>query len=233
MTNELSEHSADELLRMIDDEIDRGEDFSYKATWNLIGRWRRGGELEPLIKLLQSKESRDRSVGTWYVRELGGPVEGLTDAVIGLADDGLHVCRWTVPYFIINSGFYDETIAMKLAKLLVDHHLVVRTEVIKWAVYTVDEEFEDFSGLIESGASASTHKWHDPTLEEFWKASEGKRALRGLEIARRLRNWEAAEDIRLDIPEEDSFVFDGLHFSRGNIKRHLERRRIEAQGRTT
>jgi len=233
MTNELSEHSAEELLRMIDDEIDRGEDFSYRATWNLIGRWTRGIELEPLIKLLQSETSRDRSVGSWYVRELCGPNEGLKEAVIDLAKDGLHVCRWTVPYFIINSGFYDETIAMKLAELLVDNHLVVREEVIKWAVYTTDEEFEDFSRLIESGASASKHKWHDPAMEAFWNASERKRALRGVEIARRLRNWEAAEDIRLDIPEEDSFVFDGLHFSRGNIKRHLERRRIRAQGRTT
>jgi hypothetical protein len=57
--------------------------------------------------------------------------------------------------------------------------------------------------------------------------------MRGLEIARRLRDWEAAEDIRADITEEDSFVFDGLHFSRRIIQRWLERRRLEARGSIT
>lgn len=225
MTKEMSEYSAETLLEMIYDDVERDEDFRSNAMWSLIKRWDRGNELEPLIKLLVSDKSRDRSVGAWYLRELCRPIVGLREAVIGLADDGLFDCRWSVPYFMLNSSLYDDTIAMKLAGLLVDNHLVVRKEVIKWAVHTTDERFEDFSKLIESGASESKYEWHDPAMNEFWRGSERKRALRGLEIARRLRNWEAAEDIRIDTPEEDSFVFDGLHFSQRIIQRWLERRR--------
>jgi hypothetical protein len=232
MIKELSEYSAETLLEMINYDAELEKDFNYKATWNLIGRWHKGVELEPLIKLLKSTNSHERSKGSWYVRELGGRIDGLKDVVIGLADDGLHACRWTVPYFMINSGYYDATIAMKLAELLVDYHLVVREEVIKWAIYTMDERFADFSRLVESGASASEYKFSDPANTELWTASERKRAIRGLEIARRVRNWESVEDIRADTPEEDNFVFDGLYFSRGNIKRHLERRKAQAEGKT-
>jgi hypothetical protein len=165
------------------------------------------------------------------VRELGRPIEGLKETVIGLADDGLRTCRWAVPYFMINSGFYDATIAMKLAILLVDYDLLVRKEVIKWAVYAADDKFGDFSILVESGMSASEHEFSDPANTALWATSERKRAIRGLEIARRLRNWESVEDIRADTPEEDNFVFDGLYFSRGNIKRHLERRKAQSGGK--
>ena len=234
MSKELSEYSAETLLGMLyDDDAERDEDFRSKAIWGLVGRWDKGIELEPLIKLLRSKESRNRSIGAWYLRELGRPIDGLREVVIGLADDGLFDCRWSVPYFMLNSSFYDDTIALKLAELLVDNHLVVREEVIRWAVHTTDERFEDFTRLIESGVSARKSNSRDPSFDEYWRASERKRALRGLEIARRLRNWEAAEDIRIDIPEEDSFVFDGLHFSRRIIQRWLERRRIEARENIT
>ena len=233
MIRELSEYSAETLLEMIYDDNERGADFNYEATWNLLGRWQGGTELGPLISLLQSGATRGRVCGCWYVRELAGPIEGLKASVIALADDWLHDGRWTFAYFMINSGFYDQTIATKLAKVLVDYHLVVRQEVIKWAVYTSDERFEDFSKLIESGAGASRYKSFDAVNREFWTASERKRAMRGLEIARRLRDWEAVEDLRTEIPEEDSFVFDSLHFSRGIIQRHLERRKAQTQGRTT
>jgi hypothetical protein len=232
MTKELAQFPAETLLDMIYDDVERGEDFNYEATCNLLGRWRKGLELKPLIALLQSDVTRDRVRGCWYVRELGGPVEELKHPVTALADDWLHDGRWTFAYFMINSGSYDETIAMKLARLLVDYHLVVRKEVIKWAVYTTDEAFEDFSRLIESGASDLKHEFSDPVSTELWATSERKRAMRGLKISRRLRGWESVEDIRADTPEEDNFVFDGLHFSRGNIRRHLERRRAEAQGKT-
>jgi hypothetical protein len=235
MSKELSEYSAETLLALLydDDDAERDEDFRSKAMWSLIGRWDRGVELAPLIKLLQSKESRDRSIGAWYLRELCGPIEGLKEAVIGLADDRLFDCRWSVPYFMLNSSLYDDTIAMKLAELLVDNHLVVRKQVIEWAVHTTDERFEGFSKLIESGASITKYRSRDPAFAQYWGASEQKRAMRGLEIARRLRDWEAAEDIRADIAEEDSFVFDGLHFSRRIIQRWLERRRLEARGSIT
>jgi hypothetical protein len=182
---------------------------------------------------MESHRPMEQSKGAWYLREIGRPVEGLKDAVIGLADDGLFDCRWSVPYFMLNSSFYDDMIAMKLAELLVDNHLVVRKEVIRWAVHTTDERFEDFSKVMESGASASKYKSRDPAFRQFWADSERKRAMRGLEIARRLRNWEAVEDIRIDMPQEDSFVFDGLHFSQRIIQRWLERRRMEARESTT
>lgn len=233
MTNELQRYSADVLLEMIHDQDERREDFNYEARCNLIKRWQRGVELGPLIKLLQSGASRDRVLGCWYVRELGGPIEGLKVPVIALADDWLHDGRWTFVHFMINSGFYDDTISTKLAKLLVDYHLVVRQEVIKWAMYTTDERFEHCSRFVESGASATKYEFCDPARMEFWAASEHKRAMRGLEIVRRLRDGEAVEDMGTDIIGEDSFVFDSLQSSRRIIQCHLERRRAEAQGKTT
>jgi hypothetical protein len=61
-----------------------------------------------------------------------------------------------------SSGYYDKTIAGALAKCLLDVDLYVRVATIKWAIQASDENFEEFSRLVESGAGGLEPKFPNP-----------------------------------------------------------------------
>jgi hypothetical protein len=120
---------------------------------------------------------------------------------------------------MITSEAYDEAIARGLAKCLLDFHLPVRLAVIKWAVGTAGERLETFSRLVEVRAGAVEPSFRNPLSDEFWSESSRKRAIRGLDIIRRLRAGEDVEHVRNAVPAEDSHVFDMLLFSKAHRER--------------
>lgn len=227
MKDDFSAYSAEILLGIFRKEDNTEGDLSYDAGQCLLVRWRQGIDLEVLIDLLESELDRDRGIGAYFLREIGGRVDGLNIPVLKLADDALHDCRWSFAYFMLQSRFYNPDIAIALAKCMVDFNLVVRQEVIRWAVHATDDQFEDFSMRVETGAGAFDTFLRQPAIIDRWKKSERNRAIRGLGIARRLRDGEAVEEIRKDTPEEDSFVFDRLQFSESILKRWVERRKAQ------
>lgn len=234
MKHDPSEFSAAELVSRIQsagEEDDR--DFTYRAGRFLIGRWRQGLDLGPLIDLLQSGKTDDRLLGAYYLCELMEPVEGLKKPVLRLADDSISYCRRAFVEFIASAGYYDEPIGIALAGRLLDLDLYVRVSVLRWGIGASDEQFELFSGLVEAGAGGRELKFHNPLNNDYWNESELKRRLRGLNIVRRIRAREEIPQIRGEFPEEDSFVFDSINFVRTlqerNAKwRDMRRRRTDS-----
>jgi hypothetical protein len=149
--------------------------------------------------------------------------------VIKLANDELRTCRWSFVYFLLGAGFYDEEIAIGLAKCLRDFDLVVRTSVIEWGVYMTDDSFEDFSNKVKSGVGARDSQYSNLANTSLWMESDRSRAARGLDITRRLRNEEPVAAIRKTTPEEDNFVFDSLQFSEHLLKRWIKRRKSQSR----
>lgn len=220
MRSELSEHSTESLLLMLSDEVDRGRDFAYEVEQSLFKRWRDGIDIEPLIDLIQSASSRDRMRGAYYVGEADPRSSRFAEAAMGLSDDNLAYCRMMFVGYVTNTGLYDESIGIALAKCMVDRDLMVRNITINWAVYTTDDRFADFSRRVEAGTGVPNAK--------PWREFELKRGSRALTIARRLRCGEAVAQIRKDTLEEDSFTFDHLQVFEGRLRRYAERRRATA-----
>jgi hypothetical protein len=204
---------------MMKDETNCEDDFSYRAQECLFKRWRDGIDLEPLIALLESKTTDERLTAAYYLGE-AVPRGDLRQSAMHLADDRLSYCRRVFVGYMTNSGLYSEAIAVALAKGLFDFDINVRIETINWAVYTSDDRFADFSRLVASGAGVRD--------TEYWRESELKRALRGLSIARRLRDSESVEEIRKETPEEDSYTFDYFQVFEKRVNRYIERRKVGA-----
>lgn len=213
---------------MIYDGEDHGENFAYKALWAVFKRWRKGIDLEPLIQLLQSEKSSERQRGAWYLDEADPPADLMADVVIKLADDPVSNCRWRFVAYVANSGLYSDAIADRLAACLLDLDLYVRAETIRWAVVANDKKFAHFSEAVLSGAGTMLNEFRHPGTIGFWRESERKRAVRGIEIAQRLRAGESVASIRESMPEEDNFSFDKLARGDHAIKRALERRAAKA-----
>jgi len=229
MPFDFTDYTTNDLLRMIHDEEDYGEDFAYNALWGAVFvGWRKGIDLEPLIALLQSKKSGERERGAWYLDEAGPPADRMADVVIQLADDSVGYCRWRFVAYVTNSGLYNDAIADRLAACLLDRDLDVRAHTIFWAVVANDNKFAHFSEAVLSGAGMKPYEFTNPQNTAFWQESERKRAARGIEIAQRLRAGEAVTSIRGSMPEEDSYSFDQLAFLDHAIKRALERRAAKA-----
>ncbi|CAN7661217.1 hypothetical protein [Rhizobium sp. LjRoot254] len=231
MKGDFSAYSAETLLAMFREEEASKRSFSYEAGETLLKRWRQGLDLEVLIELLQSKITSDRCTGAYFLREIGGPVDGLRAPVIKLANDELRTCRWSFVYFMLESGYYDEEIAIGLAKCLRDFDLVVRKSVIEWGVYMTDDCFEDFSNKVKSGVGARDSQYSNPENTALWTESDRSRAARGLDIIRRLRNEEPVAAVRKSMSEEDNFVFDSLQFFEKTLKRWIERRKSQSAER--
>ncbi|PDS81128.1 hypothetical protein [Rhizobium sp. L43] len=211
MISDFSAYATGDLLRMINDGGDRGEDFAYNALWGTVfKRWRKGIDLEPLIQLLQSEKSSERQRGAWYLDEAYPPADCMVDVVIKLADDPVGNCRWRFVAYVTNSGLYSDAIADRLAACLLDRDLHVRAETIFWAVVANAKTFAHFSEAVLTGAGTMLRKFRNPESTGFWRESERKRAARGIEIAQRLRAGESVASIRESMPEEDSFSFDKL-----------------------
>lgn len=229
MPSDLAAYTTDDLLRMMHDGEDYGEDFAYNALWGTVfGRWRKGIDLEPLIELLQSEKSGERQRGAWYLDEADPPADLMADVVLALADDPVGNCRWLFVAYLTNSGLYSDTIADRLAACLLDRDLYVRAKTIFWAVVASDETFAHFSKAVSSGAGTRPYEFLNPETTAFWRESERKRAARGVEIARRLRAGEAVTSIRESMPEEDSYSFDQLAFLNHAIQGVVERRAAKA-----
>ncbi|WP_245503978.1 hypothetical protein [Rhizobium ruizarguesonis] len=97
--------------------------------------------------------------------------------------------------------------------------LYVRVEVINWAVPISDERFENFSQLVEAGDGWPEFRFPNPLSNDFWNASILKRAVRGLDIIRCIRDGKEIEQIKKDFSEEDSFIFDTIQFSKTRRER--------------
>lgn len=229
MPFDFSTYATGDLLRMINDGEDHGEDFGHDALWAVFERWRKGIDLEPLIQLLQSKKSGERELGAWYLDEADPPADDMADAVIKMADDSIGYCRWKFVNYVTNSRLYSDVAAKRLAACLLDSDLHVRAKTIFWAVATSDKRFAHFSEVVLSVAAAKANRFSIPEHAAFWRDADRKRALRGIEIARRLRAGDSVESIRQAIPEEDSYSLDELAFVERQIKRLLERRARRAE----
>lgn len=223
MLSDLSAHSTADLLRMAEEE-NRKDDRAYKALWAVFARWRKGIDLEPLIELLQSEKSGERLRGAWFLDEANPPSDLMAQVVIKLADDPVDYCRSRFVTYVINSGLYGDAIADRLAACLLGHDLYVRAETIFWAVVAGDTNFAHFSDAVLAGAGTKPYEFHDPKNTAFWRESVRKRAVRGIDIARRLRAGEGVASVREATNEEDSFTFDALAFREHAIERALERR---------
>lgn len=220
MPSDFNRYTTSDLLRMIHDDEDYGEDFAYTALWGTVfARWRKGIDLEPLIQLLQSEKSADRERGAWYLDEAGPPAHCMADAVIRLADDPIGNCRWRFVAYVTNSGLYNDAVADRLAACLLDRDLYVRARTIFWATVADDQTFFHFSEAVRSGAGANPYKFRNPENTSFWREAEHKRATRGIEIAQRLRAGESVTNIRETMLGEDSYSFDQLAFLDHAIKR--------------
>ncbi|MGR9376914.1 hypothetical protein [Rhizobium leguminosarum] len=229
MTSDFSAYATGDLLRMINDGKDHGENFAYNAlSGTVFKRWRKGIDLEPLIQLLQSEKSSERQRGAWYLDEADPPADLVADVVIKLADDPVGNCRSRFVAYVTNSGLYSDAIADRLAACLLDLDLYVRAKTIFWAVVANDKTFDHFSEAVLAGAGTKPYEFRNPENTAFWRESERKRAVRGIEIARRLRAGESVTSICESMPEEDSFSFDTLAFLNHAIKRALERRAAKA-----
>lgn len=199
-------------------------DSVYEATQIILKRWRQGIDLETLEALLDSERSSDRIFASYCIAELGQAVDNLEKAILLLSEDAIPDCRKAFVEYIINSGSYDDAISSALCKCLLDLHLGVRVSVMKWAVNTRQEIFSDFSRLVESGAGCQKPKFRNSSSNDFWNKANSRRAIRGLNIARRIRSGEKVLNIRREFPEEDSFVFDSFEFSQTRSER-LEKSR--------
>ncbi|MFD9902533.1 hypothetical protein [Mesorhizobium sp. NPDC059025] len=228
MSSDFSAYTTIDLLRLSYAGADQENDVSYKALWAVFARWREGIDLEPLIELLQSEKSGERARGVWFLDEADPPAELMADVVLNLAHDSMSSCRSGFLVYVTNSGLYGDAIADRLATCLLDLDLYVRARTIFWAIVASDEKFTHFSEAVLSGAGRKSGEFHNPENTAFWRASEQKRAVRGIEIARRLRAGEAVTSIRKTVPEEDSLVFDDLAFLDHAIKSALERRAAKA-----
>ena len=226
MTDNISDKSTADLLG----KLGRGGKvaFRYEMENCLLARWRREIDLDHLVDLLRSRSSSDRLRGAYYLGELGQAVEGLKTPALLLADDSLSDCRRAFVSFIWNSCFYDPAIANALAKCLLDLDLYVRLTTIRWAIRASEEIFADFSRLVGSGAGQRKPNFRNPLSNDFWNAANQKRAVRGLEIARRVREGDKPGQIKEDLSEEDSFVFDGILFSMTTRERYSKRRKIKS-----
>ncbi|ACE89561.1 hypothetical protein RHECIAT_CH0000568 [Rhizobium etli CIAT 652] len=213
MSSDFSAYATGDLLRMINDGEDHGENFAYDALWGAVfKRWRKGIDLEPLIELLQSEKSGQRERGAWYLDEADPPADRTADVIIKLADDPVGHCRWRFVAYVTNSKLYSDAIADRLAACLLDCDLYVRARTVFWAVVADCKTFAHFSEAVLSGAGTKPYKFRDPETTAFWRESERKRATRGIEIAQRLRAGESVASIRESMPEEDSYSFDQLAF---------------------
>jgi hypothetical protein len=215
MKNDPSEFSVAELVSRIqsaDEEDD--SDFTGKAIWHLIERWRRGIDLEPLIDLLHSDKSGDRTLGAYCLCELDEPIEDMRIPVLRLADDDISHCRRAFVQFMAGARFYDELIGIALAGRLLDLDLYVRVSVLKWGIRTSAERFEHFSRLVEAGAGRRPFRFSNPLCDDYWNESERRRSIRGLDIIRRIRAGEEVPQFKGEFPEEDNFVFDSIDFVR-------------------
>lgn len=224
MPSDFSAYSTADLLRIAYDEESQANDLAYNALWAVFGRWRKGIDLDPLIELLQSEKSGERQRGAWYLDEADPPSERLADVAIKLADDPVDYCRSRFVTYATNSGLYGDAIADRLAACLIDRDLYVRAETIFWAVVASDAKFAHFSDAVLAGAGTNPYEFSDPQNTAFWRESTRKRAVRGIDIARRLRVGEAVENIRKSTQWEDSLTFDVLAFRDHAIARALERR---------
>ncbi|CAH1693025.1 hypothetical protein CHELA1G11_21231 [Hyphomicrobiales bacterium] len=177
MSNNLSEISTNELMKVADYKSNPNKDSAYNATEILFKRWRCGVDTEFLVGLLESEKTYERLRGAYYLGELGGAVEGLLSSAVKLADDPLSSCRRAFVGYMITSQAYDEAIARGLAKCLLDFHLPVRLAVIKWAVGTAGKRLEKFSQLVEVRAGAVEPSFRNPLSDEFWSESSRKRAI--------------------------------------------------------
>jgi len=220
MRKDLSVYSTVDLLRMIRDAANDDDDFAYEADICLFRRWRDGIDLDPLIELLESKITGERLRGAYYLGE-AIPRGDLKGAAEKLASDSLAYCRRTFVGYMTNTGLYSEAIAVALADRMLDLDQNVRIEIINWAVYTTDDRFADFAQRVESASA-------DRAAEKPWGESDAKRALRGLSIARRLRDGEAVAEIRKTTSEEDSNTFDYFQVFTSRLEHYAERRKTSA-----
>lgn len=212
-------------------QVNHGSDdaeLNYRLGEELIERWRRGSDLEFLVDLLRSEKSGERLLGAYYLGEVGG-IDGLKGPAIELADDVLSNCRRAFVDYVRSSGCYDDTIADALAKCLLDLDLYVRVTTMRWAIQTSAETFEPFSRLVESGAGGFEPKFRNPLSNDFLNESSLRRATRGLDIVRRLRDGGKIQEIRQNFPEEDSFVFDNFLFWEARRERTQEWQKIKSQ----
>jgi hypothetical protein len=215
MEGDISAYSTEELLRMSSDQTNR--DLGHEADKCLFMRWRDGVDLEYLVKLLESNKTTDRLLGAFFLGESDPRGNAIEAPATELADDFLPRCRRAFVGYMTNSGLYRETIAVGLAKCMLDFSLDVRLAAINWAVYTTDARFEHFAQLVESGTGATDYStWREPQL---------KRGSRALDISRRLRNGESIEEIRKSTPEEDSYTFDHLQVFERRLQRYAEWRK--------
>lgn len=229
MSSDFTGYSTNDLLRMIYDGEYHGIDFAYNALWGTVfPRWSKGIDLEPLIALLQSQKSNERERGAFYLDEANPPADCMADVVIKLADDHVGHCRWRFVAYVTNSRLYSDAFADRLAACLLDRDVYVRTRTIFWAVVVNDDTFAHFSEAVLSGLGRKPYDFSNPEHTAFWRESERKRAVRGIEIAQRLRAGESVTTIRQAVPEEDSCSFDDLVFLDRAIKRALARRAAQA-----
>lgn len=225
MHSDFNRYTTSDLLCMIDDDEDYGEDFASNALWGKVfARWRKGIDLEPLIELLQSEKSADRERGAWHLDEAGPPAHCMADSVIQLADDPMGHCRWRFVAYVTSSGLYNDAVADRLAACLLDRDLYVRARTIFWATVADDQTFVHFSEAVVSGAGANPHDFRNAETTAFWREAERTRAMRGIEIAQRLRAGEPVKGIRETTPGEDSYSFDQLAFLDHAMKRAHQRR---------
>lgn len=220
MSEDLSNYSTEELIRLARGTAESSHGLSYKATEQAIGRWREGVDLEDLVKLIESEKSDDRIAGAYYLNEVSKDFVILKIAAIKLSRDALSTCRRAFVLYITTSGYYDEELAELLVKCLLDLDLYVRVSTIKWAMSSSQEVFLDFSKRVESGTGRPGPKFSNPLSNDFWNSSNRNRALRGIEIARRFRLGEEIGVIRKSVIGEDSFIFDSIEFSNTTRERY-------------
>jgi hypothetical protein len=206
-----------------DDTYLEQEGFIGNAQHCLFRRWRDGVDLQFLIELLASEVAKDRHRGAYYLGEALPCDEALIASTTKLADDALPYCRMMFVIYVLDCGLYNEEIAVGLANGLFDFNIKVRVATINWAIYATDDRFDYFAQLVEYGLGAMD--------SEYWQEPELKRALRGLSIARRLRDGESVDEIRKGTPEEDSYTFDYFELFKNRTKRYIERRQKHDQRR--
>jgi hypothetical protein len=197
----------------------------FAAEQELIKRWNKGEDLEGFIDLLASESSRDRCRAAYYLTELMQRVEGLDAAVVHLADDVIADCRHAFVDYAQYLDDHDHSVSMALAQLLLDMNVYVRLSVIKWAVRTSAERCELFIRLVEGGAGRPKLRFRNPRSREFWDDAIVRRALRGVDIIRRLRAGEKVQQIRNAVTEEDSSVFDSFEFEESRAQRFAHRKK--------
>lgn len=223
MIKEIDAQTTRELLFLVS--VENDIHTRYVLSQLLIKRWSSRVDLDSLVELLESEKSRERLMGVFYLGELRGGIEELKDPVTLLADDSISYCRQAFVNYVLNSRFYDENISRGLAKCLLDFDLYVRVTAIKWGISTSSKRFEDFSRLVEAGGGGLEPRLpRNPLGNKFWNDASLRRGIRGLEFIRRIRAGEDIQNIRIDCPEEDSFISDNILFSNTRRERALKMR---------